>query len=104
MPGESWPVRDWCGDTLWLAPREGRPDYVELPPNSIENPDWHHDIVYRDGAFYSLVGQRIARVNAATGAIEWEVDLVDVMQWAWRDGLSLLDARLDLHSPIPKTS
>ena len=89
-------AQSWCGDPGWQAERTVKAAADDIPQNAIEHPDWHHDITFHDGAFYSFVGQRVARVEAETGRVEIVLDLLDVKQWAWRDGLAILDTRMNV--------
>lgn len=85
---------DWCGGKRWQAPWEptgtgiDRPDY-----NGPLSHDWHHDIEWYEGAFYSFQGMEIAGVSEATGKIVNRLRGIDLYHWGRRDDLSLVDAR-----------
>ena len=96
-------AQSWCGEVLWQADREFREDYKSLGLNSVGHPDWHHDISYSEGAFHTLLGQRAISVDARSGTIIRDLDIVNLLSNSWEDGLGILDARLDIFDPRRKT-
>lgn len=88
---------DWCGGKLWQAPWQA-PETSPPPDwNGPESHDWHHDIIWHNGAFYSMVGFDVVAVDQETGQISDRVHGTDYYQWGWDQGLSLVDARSDLY-------
>ena len=90
---------DWCGKKLWQAPWAPVGDGRRRGHNAPDAYDWHHDIVYYDNAFYTFVGSNIATVNLKTGIVQKKISGIDIMRWAWRDGLSLLDTHSRFFNP-----
>lgn len=92
-------AKSWCGEDLWQAPfapvEDGpRPDF-----NRFDSTDWHHDIAYEDGRFWTYLGPEIAAVDAATGAIVERLHMVELMHWSWRQGLALMDGGTGIFDP-----
>lgn len=84
----------WCGGKLWQAPWKpsgagnDRPDY-----NGPLSYDWHHDIEWYNGVFYSFRGMEVLGVSEQTGKIVDSLHGVDLYHWGWKDDLNLVDAR-----------
>ncbi|MEL6467651.1 MAG: arylsulfotransferase family protein [Pseudomonadota bacterium] len=91
-------AHNWCGRTLWEAEWSPHPDGERRQHDRLDGYDWHHDVTYHDGAFYSFRGQKVIGVSATTGEILSQLDLVDVMRWAWKDGLDLLSVHAKIES------
>lgn len=89
----------WCGGKLWQAPWTPPPDGVARDPDALDGTDWHHDVAYADGRFWSFVGPAIAAVDAGTGEIVEEIHALDLMRWAWAQDIYVMDGGTGLFNP-----
>ena len=86
-------AQNWCGEKLWQAPWTPHPDGFRREDNDVDGYDWHHDIDWYDGDFWSLVGSDVAAVDEATGEFTTRIGGMDMVRWGWKDGNGVLDAR-----------
>jgi len=92
-------AESWCGGKLWQAPYNPPADGIRREHDTMDGYDWHHDITYYNGDFYTFVGPDIGIVDALTGEIRQLIGGLDMMRWAWRDGLSIMDTRNNIFIP-----
>lgn len=81
----------WCGDKNWeahAAGADGRSNN-EAP----EDEDFHHDISYSNGKYYTFYGPRIVSIDSQSGAIIDSIHAADLVKWARDQNLALFDAR-----------
>lgn len=81
----------WCGDKNWEAEWEKPREPHDF--NSVLSSDYHHDITYHEGRYYTFVGPEIVAVDDTTGKITERIHVVEIIRWARDQGLSIFDAR-----------
>ncbi len=89
-------AQSWCGAPLWQAPWTPHPDGVRRHENGLDGYDYHHDIFFHDGAFWTFRGADVVAVDAESGALKAEILGADMVRWGWNDDGGVLDARADI--------
>ena len=89
-------AQSWCGRPLWQAAWSKPEDGIHRDFDSLGGYDWHHDIVYHDGSFWTFQGPRIAQVDARSGEVQSSIHAIDLIRWSWAQGLSLMDGGIGL--------
>lgn len=92
-------AQDWCGRPLWQAPWSPPADGIRRDENGLDGYDWHHDISYHDGAFWTYEGPQIAEVEVADGTVRRRIHAVELMRWSWAQGLDLMGGGTGLFNP-----
>ena len=81
----------WCGKKNWEAEWKKQPERHDF--DSVLGYDYHHDITYHEGRFYSFLGPEIVSVDEKTGNIIERIHAVDLIRWARDQDLTIFDAR-----------
>lgn len=81
----------WCGGAGWQADWTPAPDGAYHDHNAMDGTDWHHDILYRDGVFWTFQGPSITGVDAATGRTVRQIHAAELVRWGWASGVSIFD-------------
>ncbi len=92
-------AQSWCGEKLWQADWAPHPDGRVRKSDDLDSTDWHHDVSYYDGRFWTFLGPSIAAVDAETGEMVEQITALDMMRWSWAEGLSLMDGGTMLFNP-----
>ena len=82
---------NWCGEKKWEAPWKKQEE--RQYHDSVLGYDYHHDITYYEGKFYTFLGPEIVSVDEMTGNIEERIHVLDIIKSARDQNLSLFDAR-----------
>ncbi|WP_133511905.1 arylsulfotransferase family protein [Candidatus Thiosymbion oneisti] len=82
----------WCGEKKWEADpiKPSALDLSKLPSSFYRN--YHHEITYNEGKFYTFYGPEIVSVDGNTGEIMERIHLAELIRWARDQDLAIFDA------------
>jgi len=81
----------WCGNKDWEAEWKKQPE--RYSHDHVKGYDYHHDISFYDGKFYTFRGPVILSIDETTGKVVDRIHVLDMIRWAREQDLAIFDAR-----------